>query len=109
MAGGVVEVVLPNNTVALVRVAELDGAGGPAEKVGWQDAFDLEQVSKTLEGVAQAIRSGLQKVKPSKTTVQLGIQLVVKNGKLTALLVEGQVHASLQVTLEWGGEPATGG
>ena len=109
MTDGVVEVVLPNETVALVQVAELDGAGGPAEKVGWKDTFDLAQVSGTLEGISQAIRSGLDKVKPSKTTVELGIQLAVKNGKLTAMLVEGQAEASLKVTLEWGAEPSSGG
>jgi hypothetical protein len=109
MTDGVVEVVLPNKTVALVRVAELDEAEGPAEKVGWRDTFDLDQVSGTLEGIAQAIRSGLDKVKPSKTTVELGIQLAVKNGKLTGMLVEGQAHASLKVTLEWGAEPPPGG
>jgi hypothetical protein len=106
---GVVEVVLPNKSVALVQVAELDGDGGPAEKVGWRDTFDLAQVSGTLEGIAQAIRSGLDNVKPSRTTVELGIQLAVKNGKLTALLVEGQAEASLKVTLEWGAEPSPGG
>src|SRR5580693_407229 len=106
MAGDAVEVVLPNNTVALVQVVEIGESAGPAEKVGWKDTFDLEQVSGTLEGIAQAVRSGLDKVKPSKTTVELGIQLAVKNGKLTGLLVEGKVEASLKVTFEWGPEPA---
>ena len=109
MAGRVVEVVLPNKTVALVQVAEPEGAGGPAEKVGWKDSFDLEQVSGTLDGIAQAVRSGLAKAKPSKTTVELGIQLTVKSGKLTGLLVEGQADALLKVTLEWAAEPSSGG
>jgi hypothetical protein len=109
MASRVVEVVLPNKTVALVRATELDEAGGPAEKVGWKDTFDLEQVSGTLEGIAEAIRSGLEKVRPSRTTVELGLELAVKNGKLTGMLVEGQAQASLRVTLEWGAEPSSGG
>jgi hypothetical protein len=109
MAGRVVEVVLPNRTVALVQAADLDEAGGPAEKVGWKDTFDFEQVSGTLEGIAQAVRSGLDKVRPSKTTVELGIQLAVKNGKLTGMLVEGQAQTSLKVTLEWAAEPSPGG
>ena len=106
MAGRVVEVLLPNNTVALVRVAESDGTGGPAEKVGGRRSSTLTQVSGTLDGIAQAVRSGLEKAKPSKTTVELGIQLAVKNGKLTSLLVEGQADASLKVTLEWSAEPS---
>jgi hypothetical protein len=105
MAVRVVEVVLPNQSVALVQAEDLDEGGQVAEKVGWKDTFDLADVSGTLEGIAQAIRSGLEKVTPSKTTVELGIQLAVKNGKLTGLIVEGKADASLKVTLEWGKEP----
>jgi len=97
----VVEVALPNKSVALVQVENLDGNGQIAEKVGWKDTFDFVGVSETLEGVAQAIHSGLVAVAPSKTQVKLGIKLAVKNGKLTALVVEGQAEASLKVTLEW--------
>jgi hypothetical protein len=102
-----VEVTLPNNTVALVQAADVDGAGqAAAEKAAWANAFDLKQVSGTLEGVAQAIRSGLEKAAPSKTTVELGLELVVKSGQLTSLLVNGQGDATLKVTLEWSREPS---
>jgi hypothetical protein len=104
----VVEVVLPNNAVALVQAADLDEGGQVAEKVGWRDVFDFEGVSGTLEGIAQAVRSGLEKVTPSRTTVELGIELAVKNGKLTGLIVEGDASASLKVTLEWGGQAEAG-
>jgi hypothetical protein len=104
----VVEVVLPNKSVALVRATDLDEGGQVAEKVGWKDAFDLQGLSGTLEGIAQAVRSGLVKVTPSKTTVELGIELAVKNGKLTGLIVEGDAKASLKVTLEWGGQAESG-
>jgi Trypsin-co-occurring domain 1 len=103
----VVEVVLPNQSVALVRAVDLDDGGGQvAEKVGWKDTFDFADVAGTLEGVARAVRSGLEKVTPSKTTVELGIQLAIKNGKLTGLIVEGKADASLTVTLEWGKQPS---
>ena len=108
MAVRVVEVVLPNKAVALVRATDLDDGGRVAEKVGWQDVFSFEGVSGTLEGIAQAVRSGLEKVTPSKTTVELGIELAVKNGKLTGLIVEGDAKASLKVTLEWGGQAESG-
>jgi hypothetical protein len=106
MGSRVVEVVLPNKAVALVRAAELDEgqAAGPAEKVGWKGPYDLDHVSETLEGIAQAIRSGLEKVRPARTTVEFGIELAVKSGKLTGMLVEGEANASLKVTLEWGSD-----
>jgi hypothetical protein len=47
----VVAVELPNKTVALVRLAEVEVAGTPAAtKVGWPDRFDLKAVAGTLEG-----------------------------------------------------------
>lgn len=109
MAVRVVEVMLPNKTVALVRATDLDEGGQVAEKVGWKDVLDFEGVSGTLEGIAHAVRSGLEKVTPSKTTVELGIDLAVKNGKLTGLIVEGDASASLKVTLEWGGQAEADG
>ena len=47
-------------------------------------------MSRTLEGIAKRSFPDWQKAKPSKTTVELGIQLAVKNGKLTGLIVEGK-------------------
>jgi len=109
MALRVVEVSLPNQTVALVQAADLDEGGHDAQKAGRQDIFDFADVSGTLEGIARAVRSGLEKVTPSKTTVELGIQLALKNGKLTGLIVEGKAEASLKVTLEWDTKPSADG
>ena len=100
----VVEVALPNGATALVRATDLDADAQVAQKVGWNDILSFEGVSETLEGIAQAVRSGLAKAAPSKTTVELGIDLAVKSGKLTSLVVEGDATASLRVTLEWGGQ-----
>lgn len=100
----VVEVTLPNGATALVRATDLDADAQVAQKVGRNDILSFEGVSETLEGIAQAVRSGLAKAAPSKTTVELGIDLAVKSGKLTSLVVEGDAAASLRVTLEWGGQ-----
>ena len=106
MTSRVVEVGLPNGTIALVQATELVEPEPIAEKVGWKDALDFTHVSGTLEGVTQSIRSGLAKARPERMTVELGIDLAVKNGVLTAMLVDGEASASLRVTLEWGnGQP----
>src|SRR5215469_10568661 len=81
VAERVVEVVLPNDTVALVQVIDVDGAAGRAEKVSsWKESFDFEHVSGMLEGISQSIRSGLSKARPTRTAVELGIDLAVRNG-----------------------------
>lgn len=102
----VVEVDLPNGATALVRAREFDGGG--ARKVGWEGRFDFKDVAQTLEGVTSALRSSLAKARPSKVTVELGVELAIKSGKLTALIVEGEGRGSLTVTLEWEGEHSTG-
>jgi hypothetical protein len=109
MAVRVVEVTLPNKTVALVRAADLDEGGQIAEKVGWKDTFDFADVTGTLEGIARAIHAGVEKAAPSKMTVELGIELAIKNGRLTGLIVEGEADASLKVTMEWDKELSADG
>jgi len=102
----VVEVALPNGATGLMTVRQLDGGG--ADKVGWQDRFDFAGVGETLEGVADALKASMAKARPSKVTVELGVELAVKSGKLTALIVEGDAKATFTVTLEWSSadEPA---
>ena len=45
-----------------------------------------------------------QKVKPRKASVELGLEVGLESGHLTALLVKGTGTANLKLTLEWGGE-----
>jgi hypothetical protein len=97
----VVEVELPNGVVAFVRVTDVDPGGG-ASKAGRVSRFDLGEVMGTLEGLSTAIRSALVEAAPDKVTVELGLELAVKSGTLTGLLVEGEGKGSLTVTLEWG-------
>ena len=93
-----VEVELPNGVVAYVRARQL---GGGAEKVSWPDRFHFDGVSGALEGIAEAIQSGVAKVNPSKVSVELGLELGIKSGKLVGLIVDGEGQASLTITLEW--------
>jgi len=98
----VVEVDLGNGTTALVRAVDVDDDEGEgSEKVGWADRFDFSEVTATLGGIAEALRSAVEQAKPERMTVELGLELAVKSGKLTGMLVEGSGTASLKVTLEW--------
>ncbi|HXZ66150.1 MAG TPA: hypothetical protein VEH05_15530 [Streptosporangiaceae bacterium] len=104
MAGKVAEVLLPRATVAPVCAVHLAAEGVPVadEKVSWQDFLDFEQVSRTLEGVARVVRSGLETVKRSRTGVVR--ELAIRNGKLAGMLVQGAASAALKVTPEWAGD-----
>ena len=98
----VVEFKLPNGTTALARVS--DEGGGGATKTRAPDIYDFAGVAATLEGLSDAIRAALRKAAPQKTTVELSLELAVKAGKLTGLLVEGEGRGALKVTLEWSGD-----
>lgn len=93
-----VEVELPNGVTALVHAVD---AGGGAAKAARVAKHDLSAVMGTLEGVSLAVKSALAKASPDKVSVEFGLELAVKAGALTAMLVDGAGAASLRVTLEW--------
>ena len=43
----------------------------------------------------------LDKVRPQKAKIEFGIEVAMKEGQLTALLVQGTATANLKITLEW--------
>ncbi|PZS25315.1 MAG: hypothetical protein DLM59_20480 [Pseudonocardiales bacterium] len=111
MEGNVVEVVLPNGSVALVQARMVGGGGATKTALG---KLDFAAVAGMLEGVTEAIRGAVAKAAPSKVSVELGVELAVKSGKLVGLIVDGESTGSLTVTLEWerdrpGGPSGAGG
>ena len=95
----IVPILLPNGKQILVEATLLPGE----EDVSFK-ALPAEQIFDAVEGIAQAVVTTLQKVKPSKASVELGLEVGLESGNLTALLVKGTGTANLKLTLEWGGE-----
>ncbi len=95
-----VEVELPNGVTALVHAVD---AGGGAAKAARAGKPDLSAVMGTLEGMSLAVKSALAKAAPDKVAVEFGLEMAMKAGALTAMLVDGRGSASLRVTLEWQG------
>lgn len=91
-----VPVELANGAVAYIEVAT------PA---GEQDvAFEripFEAISRTIAGIAESLYAAMAKAKPSKASIELGIEVGVESGQLTALIVKGEGKANLKVCLEW--------
>jgi hypothetical protein len=98
MDRSIVEVELPNGATALVQAID---AGGGAVKAGRAGKSDISGVMGVLEGMSAAIRSALVEAAPDKVCVEFGLELAIKSGALTAMLVSGEGNASLKVTLEW--------
>jgi hypothetical protein len=97
-----VPVQLPNGaeirieSSADITIKESDVAGfSTISSEAWQE------VTNTVEGIAQWALETLQKVQPTKASVEFGLEIGAEPGKLTALLVKGSGKANLKVTLEW--------
>jgi Trypsin-co-occurring domain 1 len=95
----IVPVLLPNGKEIRVEATLLPGE----EEVSFK-ALPAEEIFDAVEGIAQAVVTTLQKVKPRKATVELGLEVGLESGHLTALLVKGTGTANLKLTLEWGGK-----
>jgi Trypsin-co-occurring domain 1 len=100
MDRSIVEVEFPNGVTALVQAVD---AGGGAVKTARPGKPDLSAVIGTLEGMSMAVKSALSKAAPDKASVEFGLELAVRAGALTAMLVGAEGNASLRVTLEWQG------
>ena len=61
----------------------------------------LREVADSIEGIAQTIKSALDKVKPSKASVEFNVEFGFEAGQLTAMIVQGSGNANLKVCLEW--------
>ncbi len=106
------EVRLPTGEVVWARVAVDDDGPvdvGFADKIG---ALELEGLTETVRGVAGTIRQGLRHAQPDDVTVEFGIEISGKSGKLVSVLAEAGAKATLKITLSWKGavtraEPGT--
>jgi hypothetical protein len=80
--------------------AELADGGGP-RTVGVADALSFDGVRDTVEAIASQLAQVWDRVKPCEASVEFGLSLTAKAGKLTGLLVDADGSASLKVTLMW--------
>jgi len=91
-------------TVRLADGSTLKVEASPGEgrqKVASPPIFDLADASTTIEQTLVAMSDIVRKAKPSKASLELGFELSVESGKLTAVLVKGAAKANIKVNLEW--------
>jgi hypothetical protein len=63
--------------------------------------YPFEGVLNSIEAIAATLAKTLDRVQPDKASVEFGIEVAVKEGVLTGLLVKGTTTGNLTVTLEW--------
>jgi len=105
----IVPVTLENGAIIRVQATLI---GEPADaslpEVGEEVESDvslnlrpLKEVADSIEGIAQTIKTALDKVKPSKASVEFNVEFGFEAGQLTAMIVQGSGNANLRVCLEW--------
>jgi NTP-dependent ternary system trypsin peptidase co-occuring protein len=94
-----VKVKLPNGADIRVEVTPIPGGEGAVSFAPGMP--DFQPLIDAIEGIATAVNAALQRVKPQQASVELGLEVGVEAGKLTALLVQGSGKANLKVTLSW--------
>ncbi|THJ74739.1 CU044_2847 family protein [Candidatus Frankia alpina] len=79
---------------------EVSGPGGP-QNVAAGGAFSFEGVRQALEEIGGQLSRAWQAVRPDEASVEFGVNVTAKSGKLAAVIVEGGAEASLTVTMTW--------
>lgn len=94
-------VTLPDGTMVHFEVSSAKAAAAGFADVSFSE-LSFAGVLQAIEGLAGALGSTLEKVKPRSASVELGVELAAKEGKLLAVFVQGEAKANLKITLEWG-------
>jgi hypothetical protein len=109
----IVQVKMPGGGPIWVRVAAAepaatDGqAAGPAD-VGLvqriapsDEVFHLEGFADTVRGVVTSVRQALDEHRPDSLSVEFGIEIAARAGKLLSVLAEVGATAQIRVTASW--------
>jgi hypothetical protein len=101
-----------NNELTHWQKVKLNGEGSPdiyleilesgdRREVGIFDAIPFDQITKILVEITQHLGDSLERTKPKKACVELGLAFGLQNGGLVALIARGSSSANLKITLEW--------
>ena len=89
---------LADGTSLMIEATRLDRDGFESTKF---EAKSFESVIAAISGIGLAVRAGLERVRPTKASVELGLEIGLESGQLTALLVKGSGKANIKITLQW--------
>ncbi|MFD9320427.1 CU044_2847 family protein [Streptomyces sp. NPDC060053] len=107
----VARIALPDGTPVWARIS---GAGelSPPGRLSYSDTGFAERVEASVEslhalvtGVARSLAEPLRAVRPDEVSVEFGIELTAKAGKVVGLLADGEAKAGITVTLTWNNGP----
>ncbi|MET8469522.1 CU044_2847 family protein [Streptomyces sp. NPDC006422] len=109
----VARIALPDGTPVWARIS------GSAEELGVRDGelsfsdtgftdrveASVESLHALVTGVARSLARPLRAVRPDEVSVEFGVELTAKAGKVVGLLADGEAKAGIKVTLTWNEGP----
>ncbi|MFC7262439.1 CU044_2847 family protein [Streptomyces lutosisoli] len=102
---------MPDGTPVWARISgadELEGSGGLSfTDTGFGERVEaqVESLQSVITSVARSLAAPLRAVRPDEVSVEFGIELTAKAGKVVGLLADGEAKAGITVTLTWNGGP----
>jgi len=75
---------------------------GSEERVAAIGLPNFSKISETIEIFANTISKTIEKVEPTKATIEFGFNIGADNSNnISAILVKGNASANLKISLEW--------
>ncbi|MEI8211547.1 MAG: CU044_2847 family protein [Planctomycetota bacterium] len=92
----VVTLKVDQGTEILAEIVQLGGE----ENVSLS-ALSIDGVMDAIKGIASRLHGVFEAVKPQEASVEFGVKLAAKSGKLTGLLVEGTGDTNFKIMLKY--------
>jgi hypothetical protein len=70
--------------------------------------LDVDDLRKTVNAVSHSVCAALESVRPDDVSVEFGLELTIRSGRLIGALAEAGGAASLRLTLSWHGRSPAG-
>jgi hypothetical protein len=102
---------MPDGTPVWARISgadQLEEPGGLSfTDTGFGERVEaqVESLQSVITSVARSLAAPLRAVRPDEVSVEFGIELTAKAGKVVGLLADGEAKAGITVTLTWNGGP----
>lgn len=106
---------MPDGTPVWARISGAEELDGPAPgsgptytDTGFGDIGDqvqarVESLHSVVTSVARSLAVPLRAVRPDEVSVEFGIELTAKSGRIVGLLADGEAKGAIKVTLTWSG------
>ncbi|MFD1657849.1 CU044_2847 family protein [Streptomyces caeni] len=103
---------MPDGTPVWARISGAEELAVPSGELSYTDTGFADRVEARVESlhsvvtsVARSLAGPLRAVRPDEVSVEFGIELTAKAGKVVGLLADGGAKAGITVTLTWQGGP----